>query len=183
MMAAIRCLPSVSLVVVALAAGGCNVPSTASPAATAVASVRVAQSAEPSQSGASIGTATLTSLTDCKFEPAAALTPGEWSLTATSNLPEPHAGTVELFRVEPGHTFDEFAAHIDEEVRRAGAGAPALGPPDWTTHLFGVEVQAGETGSANGSLGTGIHAIICTVVVDTPGDFRPVEIIGPIEIP
>jgi hypothetical protein len=131
-------------------------------------------------SAASIGTATLASLTDCTFTAAPSVSAGNRSITAVNALPSAYAGTVELLRIADDHTFDELRAHIAEEIRRTEAHEPVLGPPHWTETPLQSEVRFGETEVVSASLTSGTYGIVCTVSDGT--DFRPIEVLGPIVI-
>jgi hypothetical protein len=153
----------------------------AAPSATSTPPAGTASPAVPtSDSNPTIGSVTLTALTDCTFAPSGSITSGSRSLNAVNGLPPKFAGTVELLRIKPGHSFDDLRSHIAEEVRRSQAGEPALGPPDWTETPLQVEVHYSENKVVSGTLIEGTYGIVCTVANGV--DFRPVKVLGPIAV-
>lgn len=66
----------------------------------------------------------------CSYDGPAALAAGEATFTLAS-----HGGSADfdLWLLADGHTYEELAAHIDEERRRSERGQPPLGHPTFAT--------------------------------------------------
>lgn len=84
--------------------------------------------------------------------------------------------------IEEGHSFDELASHIEEEIELADAGEPGLGHPSFAVPMFEVLLEAGETGTMSGSLDQGTYGLTCARVNDAVGELRPAGALGPIEV-
>ena len=86
----------------------------------------------------------------------------------------------DMWRIAEGHTYEEFAAHIDEERRLAEAGEQVLGPPSYAEDLIQIKVQPGESEIFE-TLSPGTYAIVCFEEYDQVGG-RPSALVGPVEV-
>jgi hypothetical protein len=151
---------------------GCAGSGPASPSA----STTVAEPSGPQ----SVGTVVITEA-DCTFQPSAdQLRPGAAELSVTNNT-DGVAG-VHLWRIIDGHTYDELAAHVAEEVRLAQAGEPGLGHPDFVADLVEVVADAGNSASATGTLRVATYGLVCARLSETASQRGPFKTIGPIEV-
>jgi hypothetical protein len=66
----------------------------------------------------------------------------------------------DLWLLEPGHTYDELAAHIAEEQRRSEAGEPPLGHPAFAT-LVAEASTTSERGTLTADLDAGTYGVAC----------------------
>jgi hypothetical protein len=66
----------------------------------------------------------------------------------------------DLWLLNSGHSYEELAAHIAEEQRRADAGEPGLGHPDFATLVAEASVAAGR-GRLTSRLAPGTYGIAC----------------------
>lgn len=66
----------------------------------------------------------------------------------------------DLWLLNPGHAFDELAAHIAEEQRRWDAGEPGLGHPTFATLVAEASVTA-EHGLLASRLEPGTYGVAC----------------------
>jgi hypothetical protein len=83
-----------------------------------------------------------------------------------------------------GHTFDDFASFVDEEIRLTNAGEPYLGPPSWFGSLIPADVDsglvgAGATGDISGNAEAGTLGIACAKMFE---ELRIFAYAGPLEV-
>ena len=91
---------------------------------------------------------------------------------------------VDLWRLTEGGTFDELAAHVDDERADAEAGGPGLGHPGFVTgQISSGIVEPGSTTTVDGTVQAGTHAIVCLRHFEavTTDPFRPFATLGPLE--
>lgn len=135
--------------------------------------------AAPSPDRANGGTLTLATAA-CGFEPGAHPIPaGPVTFTVENRIEV--LGVVNIARLE-GASFQEFAAHVAEELRLAKAGEPGLGHPSYAVPISDVLVDPGETAKLTATLDPGTHALQCGRVYGEVGELRPAMAIGPVEV-
>jgi hypothetical protein len=140
---------------------------------------------------ASIGTATLAQ-NGCELEPAGgSVDAGLVELVVVNEGDAP--GAFDLVRFEPKElSYEEFAAHIAKQRRRAEAGKPpsdggvgpfrTLGLPRFAGVLIHEQVGKGRSERMTGTVYPGLYAIVCFRTFDGASDLRPVSIDGPIQV-
>lgn len=67
----------------------------------------------------------------------------------------------DFFRLNAGHSYSEFAAHIREEQQRSLAGQASLGYPDFATFLFTDVIKPHETQSLYLPTDVATYVIAC----------------------
>ncbi len=87
-----------------------------------------------------------------------------------------------MWRIADGHTYEEFAAHIQRERQLTLANKPFLGPryTDLSS-LIQIELQAGESGTMSGVARPGTYGIVCAKDF-TKSRFGVFALVGPVEI-
>jgi hypothetical protein len=116
----------------------------------------------------------------CGFEPGAHPIPAGRVRFTVENQTEV-LGVVNIARLE-GASFQEFAAHVAEELRLAKAGEPGLGHPSYAVPIGDVLVDPGETVELTATLEPGTHALLCGRLYEEVGELRPSMAIGPVEV-
>jgi hypothetical protein len=82
-----------------------------------------------------------------------------------------------------GATFEDFEAHIAEEIRLARAGEPYLGHPSFAVPLFEILLAAGEDGLLSGTIEEpGTYVLSCARVFEQTGEMRPAGALGPLKV-
>lgn len=120
------------------------------------------------------------SASGCTLDPVeGAISPGQVELTAV-NETEARAG-FHMWRIADGHTYAQFAAHIERERRRTLANKPDLGPRHVDlSSLIPLELQAGESGTLAGTVKPGTYGIVCARTFETR--FGVLALVGPVEV-
>ncbi len=102
-------------------------------------------------------------------------------------------GAFDLVRFEPGRlSYEEFAAHIAKQRRRAEAGKPlpdggrgpfqTLGLPKFAGVLIHEQVGKGRSERMTGTVYPGTYAIVCFRTFDGASELRPFSVDGPIQV-
>jgi hypothetical protein len=87
-----------------------------------------------------------------------------------------------MSRILDGGTYEQLAAHVQREVRRARAGKAGLGHPPYAAPSFDLLVDPGESDTLSGEVTAGTYAIVCGRVFDEVGELRPSAVVGPYEV-
>lgn len=123
---------------------------------------------------------------ECTLNPTPGpINPGDITLIA-HNETEAEAGVHLWGQLGAGHTFEDFAAHIEEEIRLTDIGEDFIGPPGWFGNLIPGDPEeatmpAGETRTFTGIATAGTYGVVCARTLDDLG-MRVVGYAGPIEI-
>ncbi len=157
---------------VLLAACGGSPPST--PAASAASQ---ATTASPSTSANRISV-TLSD-TDCTLD-------GESELSAGPVEIKMHNATdgqfdLDIWRLDDGHSFDELAEHIDEEMRRISSGEPPLGHPPFAELVAESTAETGMDGELDAELMIGTYGFAC-IYFPSAGELGAIRSAGPREV-
>ena len=88
---------------------------------------------------------------------------------------------VDLWRIDDGHGFDEFVAHVAEEMRRTEAGEAPLGHPTFARLVAEASADAGSEAELEADLPAGTYAVACILFAESsvPGGYWAG---GPIEV-
>ena len=166
-----------TLVAVMAFAGACTGGSTPS-ASPAAASGLPASPSESTPVVHLMGTATLTE-DGCRLDG-----PGQVDVGLVRVVMVNEAGgqfDVDLWRLDAGHAYDEFAAHVADEMQRLQAGDPPLGHPAFADLVAEASAAAGSAADLDADLDRGTYAIAC-ILLDArsvPSSFWSV---GPIRV-
>jgi hypothetical protein len=89
--------------------------------------------AAPPTSSASTSPLGVFALSDsgCAYQGQQNIAPGQGSVTLSNKTP--NRAQFDFWRLNAGHAYSEFVAHIKEEQRRIQAGEPSLGYPNFAT--------------------------------------------------
>lgn len=87
----------------------------------------------------------------------------------------------DLWRLHDGHGYDEFAALIAEEMRRAEAGEGSLGHPTFASLVAESSASAGSEAVLDVGLTSGTHAIACILFISS-SDVGGIWAVGPLEV-
>jgi hypothetical protein len=85
-----------------------------------------------------------------------------------------------------GHTFDDFAEHVDEEIRLTSTGEEYIGPASWFGSLIPSDsdaalMEAGQAGEISGTARAGSFGIACARTFEDLG-LRVYAYSGPLEV-
>jgi hypothetical protein len=105
---------------------------------------------------------------------------GPVALTAVNQTGGP--GGFDLWRIDGGATFEQFAAHIAKEKRLAQAGKPFLGPPSYVGDLTQLPLQGGERSNLVATVRPGTYAIVCARTFKQRGDIGVFALVGPMNV-
>ena len=151
------------------------------PAPTQVANTQVPP-ALPTSSPQPLDLGTVSqSPTGCKLD--GSKTPyraGSVILTATNDTED--VAAFDLWRIVGNRTYDEFAQYIQADRELAEAGQVGLDHPGYVTNLITIELQAGETGTMQGTVVPGTYALVCIRMFPQVGEPRPFSLIGPLVV-
>lgn len=143
------------------------------------ASAPTSNSATPTIEPVDGGTITLTT-SGCTFDPGdGPIAAGPVSFGVVNETEDLGAANIALL---DGATFRDFAQHIDKEIRLAEAGKPGLGHPSFAVPLFDVLVDAGSSGTLEGTLDPGVFVMSCARQYEEVGDLRPSGALGPVKV-
>jgi hypothetical protein len=88
----------------------------------------------------------------------------------------------DLWRIVGNRSFEEFAEYIQADRDLAESGQPGLDHPGYVSNLITIELQAGETGTMEGTVVPGTYAIVCIRFFPQVGEPRPFSLIGPLMV-
>lgn len=128
--------------------------------------------------GVVVGGVTLTT-TGCEYAGPSEMPAGE----LTFRLRNKTTGQFDLdvWLLEAGHEYDELAAHIDEERRRATAGEPPLGHPTFATLVGEATAETDSTTDLVTNVGVGTYGLACALFAGD-GGFGGIWAAGPIRV-
>lgn len=128
--------------------------------------------------GVVVGGVTLTT-TGCEYAGPSELAAGD----LTFRLRNKTSGQFNLnvWLLDQDHGYDELAAHIDEERRRAAAGEPPLGHPTFATLVGEATAETDAVSDLATSVDPGTHGLAC-ILFDQDGGFGGIWAAGPITV-
>ncbi len=88
---------------------------------------------------------------------------------------------IDVWKLDEGRAYEEFVAHLDEEMRLMEADQPGLGPPSWVSGRSEITVET-ETGSQDVTMDQGTWVFACIPfdpAADEPTGIFPA---GPVEV-
>ena len=135
-----------------------------------------AQSPSPPRA-AEIGPLVLSD-TGCAYAGPAHIGPGPVALKMTNqtNL----KFSLDLWKLDEGHTYGELDAHIKEEQRRASAGESGLGHPSFATLIVHESVASGTEVKNISTLGPGTYGFVC--IAFATSDRAAIWLAGPLSV-
>ena len=172
-----------AILMVAAACSGAPTP-TAGPSAAAIppsptsaVSPSPASVTAPSPSASVAATVTLGE-SSCVYEGPGAVDVGALSISMVTAMPGQF--DTDLWRMNPGHTYDELVAHFDEERRRDEAGEPGLGHPTFATLAAQGSAIDGRGQLVTPPLDPGTYGIACILFGE--GERGGIWAAGPFEV-
>jgi N-acetylneuraminic acid mutarotase len=88
---------------------------------------------------------------------------------------------LDVYLLDAGHDYEEFAAHIDEERRRGEEGEPPLGHPAFATLLAESTAEEGINSELVTDVAVGAYGMAC-IYFDQPGSLGGIWAAGPITV-
>lgn len=89
--------------------------------------------------------------------------------------------TFDLWRIGGGHTFAEFADHVEEQKRLAEEGEQEVAAPAYVEDLKQFILLGGESDTRVKTLTPGTYGVVCYQEFPDVG-LRPYTLIGPFEV-
>ena len=131
----------------------------------------------PPGSPVSVGTVTLSD-DGCALDAPSVLDAGPVGLAMVNEA----AGRfdVHLYRLHDSHRYDEFAAHVAEEMRRAEAGEAPLGHPTFASLVAESSAGPGSEAELDVGVTSGTYAIGC--ILFTLSSDPLIWAVGPLEV-
>jgi hypothetical protein len=120
-----------------------------------------AETTDPSRTAPPV--TVLTTILDdagCRLDGEVGVEPGPIEISVSNQDPKDRA-SFQLLRIHENGTFEELAAHVDEEQERIDAGGDPIGIPAYASEVVGTLIVAGETDQLETTLPAGTYAMVC----------------------
>lgn len=88
---------------------------------------------------------------------------------------------VDLWLLDAGHAYSEFASHVADEMGRLEAGDPLLGHPDFADLVAEGSTAIGSVGDLEADVTAGTYAIVC-ILLDASSVPSGISAVGPIRV-
>jgi hypothetical protein len=88
---------------------------------------------------------------------------------------------VDLWRLDPEHGYDEFAAHVADEMQRIQGGDPPLGHPAFADLIAEASADVGSVATLEADVDVGTYAIAC-ILLDLRSEPSGIWSVGPIHV-
>lgn len=113
----------------------------------------------------------------CTYEGKDTVAAGRGSVTLSNKIAE--EAHFDFWRLDQGHSYAEFLAHIQEAQRRRQAGEPELGHPTFATLSTSITVAAGASQSLALPGEAGTYGMACIRWNGGPNGMYPA---GPVKV-
>jgi hypothetical protein len=87
-----------------------------------------------------------------------------------------------LWRILPGHSYEDLATFVRQERDRTEAGEPGLGPPSWIEGPSEVDLEPGASATLAATVRSGTYGFVCIREFDESGELHAFATAGPVDV-
>lgn len=135
---------------------------------------------KPTTEATQVGTVRLSDA-DCTLDAVRGPIPAGLVSVAAVNRTDTHAA-LHMWRIDDGHTYQEFSAYIAKTRRRTAAGKAPPDPIAWIGERIDVDLEAGGSGTIVGRVRAGTYGIVCIREFEKAGELHAFATVGPVTV-
>ena len=115
----------------------------------------------------------------CAYEGPSSMAVGQFSVEMSNQTNGQF--DLDLYLLDEGHQYEEFAGHVDDERARDEAGEPPLGHPTFATLVAEASAEGEPPGQLTTDLAVGTYGMAC-IFFDQPGSLGGIWPVGPLVV-